>query len=64
MAREEVSEEEICAAVRSRGLASLEEVEAVILEADGSYNVVQRLSDKEPSSLENVLGYPPQPDDR
>lgn len=59
MAREEVSEEEICAAVRSKGLASLETVEAVILEADGSYNVVQRRPEKSPSSLTNVRGYPP-----
>jgi uncharacterized membrane protein YcaP (DUF421 family) len=64
MVREQVSEEEICAAVQNRGLASLEDVEAVILEADGSYNVVQRRSEENPSSLVNVVGYPPQQRDR
>jgi uncharacterized membrane protein YcaP (DUF421 family) len=59
MQREEVSEEEICAAIRARGLPSLEDVEAVVLESDGSYNVVQRSSSQSSSSLSNVSGYPP-----
>jgi uncharacterized membrane protein YcaP (DUF421 family) len=35
-----VSEEEVPAAVRSQGVAAVDEVEAVVLETDGSFSVV------------------------
>ncbi len=41
MRRERVTEEEVLAAVRSRGVAAIGEVEAVVLETDGSFSVVQ-----------------------
>ncbi len=37
-----VTEDEVRAAVRSAGLATLEEAEAVVLETDGSFSVVRR----------------------
>ena len=40
--RERVIEGEVRAAVRAQGLAALDEVEAVVLETDGSVTVVPR----------------------
>jgi len=42
MRQSRVTEGEIRAAVRSQGVASLEDVEAVVLETDGSFSVVRR----------------------
>ncbi|HXG92896.1 MAG TPA: YetF domain-containing protein [Blastocatellia bacterium] len=50
MKQERVHEVEIRAAVRSQGIASLEEVEAVVLEANSSFSVIKR-SDKSPTAM-------------
>ncbi|WP_244612974.1 DUF421 domain-containing protein [Modicisalibacter radicis] len=52
--RARVTEDEMRAAVRAAGLASLDEVEAVVLETEGSLSVVRRRSNGEASSLEGV----------
>lgn len=52
--RSRVAEEEVRAAVRSAGLAALEEAEAVVLETDGSFSVVRRAEGSGNSSLEGV----------
>ncbi|WP_129138597.1 DUF421 domain-containing protein [Modicisalibacter coralii] len=49
-----VTPAEIRAAVRSAGLASLDEVEAVVLETDGELSVVGRVEGDEASSLADV----------
>lgn len=54
-----VAEDEVRAAVRSAGLASMKEAEAVVLETDGSFSVVRRGSSNESTSLDGVQG--PQP---
>jgi uncharacterized membrane protein YcaP (DUF421 family) len=41
--RERVSEGEVVAAIRAQGIASVEAVEAVILETDGSFTALQRV---------------------
>lgn len=51
-----VTREEVQAAVRSAGLAALDEVEAVVLETDGSFSVVRRSAGSGPSSLDGVTG--------
>lgn len=56
--RERVTEDEVRAAARSQGVASLDEVEAIVLETDGSITVVQSAPDGRPSSLSSVSGYP------
>lgn len=38
---ERVTEEEVHAAIRSQGFATVEEVEAVVLETDGSFSVIK-----------------------
>lgn len=55
--QERVTEEEVLAAVRSQGIASLDEVAAVILETDGSVSVLRRAENGEASALANVVGY-------
>lgn len=62
--RARVTEDEVRAAVRADGLASMNEVEAVVLETDGSFSVVSgRSGDGEPS-LEGVQAPAEVPDTR
>jgi uncharacterized membrane protein YcaP (DUF421 family) len=57
--RERVTESELHAAVRSQGIASLEDVAAVVLETDGTFSVVKDASGP-CSALEGVSGTRPQ----
>lgn len=52
--RARVTEDEIQAAVRAAGLHDLEAAEAVVLETDGSFSVVQRDNGTRSSSLAGV----------
>jgi uncharacterized membrane protein YcaP (DUF421 family) len=55
-----VTEDELHAALRGAGVASLQHVEAVVLETDGSINVVQRSDDdgaEVAPTLKRVPGY-------
>jgi uncharacterized membrane protein YcaP (DUF421 family) len=53
--RERVSADEVLAAVRARGVSSLDEVEAVVLETDGSFSVLVYSDGSDASSvLRNV----------
>ena len=54
MRRERVGEEEIRMAVRARGVAAMEDVEAVVLETDGSLSVVRKSAHDSRSALEDV----------
>lgn len=54
MRRERVTEGEVRAAIRAEGIAALSEIEAVVLETDGSFSVVQKPARGEASSLSNV----------
>jgi uncharacterized membrane protein YcaP (DUF421 family) len=54
--RARVVEEEVRAAVRSAGFVSLNDAEAVVLETDGSFSVVQRGEGQGRSSLDGVNG--------
>jgi uncharacterized membrane protein YcaP (DUF421 family) len=60
--QERVTHEEIRAAVRSQGLASLDDVEAVVLETDGTFSVIPRGASSPPSALEG-LSIPSSPED-
>jgi uncharacterized membrane protein YcaP (DUF421 family) len=42
MRRERVTESEIRAAIRSQGAAAIEDIEAVVLETDGTFSVVKK----------------------
>lgn len=54
---ERVVEEEVLAALREHGIASLDPVEAVILETDGSFSVVHRTAGGDVRALRGVSGY-------
>lgn len=56
-----VTEGEIRAAVRSQGIAGLEDVEAVVLETDGSFSVIRHFETSSDSALKGVEGYPDKP---
>lgn len=55
MRESRVVEHEVIAAMRQQGNASMEDVEAVILETDGTMSVVSR-TNKEPTVLSTVSG--------
>lgn len=55
--RSRVTEAEVLAAVRSAGMRSMTDVEAVVLETDGSFSVVSRGESGGRSSLEGVRGF-------
>jgi uncharacterized membrane protein YcaP (DUF421 family) len=57
MRRERVTEAEVLAAVRSQGIASLDVVEAVVLETDGSFSAVERSAETDGSALRTVDRY-------
>lgn len=54
MKKERVTEDEIVAAVRQQKIAELSEVEAVVLETDGTFSVVPKAGGEGPSSLQYV----------
>jgi uncharacterized membrane protein YcaP (DUF421 family) len=56
--RARVAEDEVRAAIRSAGFASLTEAEAVVLETDGSFSVVRRGGGHGCPSLAGVRGPP------
>jgi len=53
MRSQRVSEADVRAAVRRQGLARLEDVGAVVLEADGTFSVIQNIAER-PSALADI----------
>lgn len=56
MRKARVTEGELLAAMRSQGQATLESVEAVVLETDGSFSVIARREQPGSSALAGVAG--------
>lgn len=54
LTKSRVTHGEICAAVRAAGYASLDDVEAVVLETDGSFSVVRSADGTRASSLGDI----------
>jgi uncharacterized membrane protein YcaP (DUF421 family) len=54
MEHEHVPEIEILAAIREQGIGSMEEVEAVVLEADSDFSVIRQSDKKSDSALADV----------
>ena len=54
MRRQRVTESEIRAAIRSNGLAAIEEAEAVVLETDGTFSVVKKSANDSRTALKDV----------
>lgn len=57
--RERVAKGEVLAAIRAEGISAIEDVEAVVLETDGSFSVIEKLNGKSDSALRDVKGYHP-----
>jgi uncharacterized membrane protein YcaP (DUF421 family) len=58
MRAERITEGEVLASLRERGIASLADAAAVVLENDGTLNALSKASSAEGSSLGNVPGIP------
>jgi uncharacterized membrane protein YcaP (DUF421 family) len=56
---ERLAQVEVLAALRGQGHGSLESVEAVVLETDGTLSVITRAGSGGNDALRNVKGYPP-----
>ena len=52
--QERVAEGEVLAALRSSGVSAIENVDAVVLETDGSFSVIQNLDNSSASALKDV----------
>ena len=52
--RERVTEGEVLAALRASGIGAIEDADAVVLETDGSFSVIQNLSNSTASALKDV----------
>lgn len=58
MRAERITEQEVLAAIRSKGFSQLHEVEALVFETDGTFSATERRPTAGPSSiLRNVPGY-------
>jgi len=55
MKKERVAEDEICAIIRQKGLGSLQEADAVVLETDGSLTVIKNVTDFNNEVFEHVI---------
>lgn len=60
MRRARVTEDELRSALRSNGVAALDEVAAVVLETDGSFSVLRQTADSATSSLQGVAALQPE----
>lgn len=56
--KERVAEVELLAAIRNEGYPDVQDIEAVVLETDGTFSVVRKGGDEKPGSLKNVSRYP------
>jgi len=54
LVKSRVTEDEVRAAVRAHGVSAIEEVDAVVLETDGSFSVIQATHNREWTSLAGI----------
>ncbi len=54
MKRQRVAEGEVRMAIRAEGIAAIEEIEAVVLETDGSFSVIKKSANDSRSALADV----------
>ncbi len=57
MTDKRVAKGEILAAIRVNGTASIEDIDAVVLETDGTFSVVQKLDVESASAFKDVNGF-------
>ena len=54
MKKERIDEDEVYAIVREHGLSSLDEADAIVLETDGSLNVIRKVNNLKSDIMKNV----------
>ena len=54
MKKQRIAEGEVLAALRNSGVSAIEDADAVILETDGSFSVLQNIDDSSASALKDV----------
>lgn len=54
MKQQRITEGEILAALRTSGVSAIEDVDAVVLETDGSFSVIQNIDNSSASALKDV----------
>jgi uncharacterized membrane protein YcaP (DUF421 family) len=54
MKRQRIAEAEVRMAIRAAGVAAVEEIEAVVLETDGSFSVIKKAATNSRSALKDV----------
>jgi uncharacterized membrane protein YcaP (DUF421 family) len=57
MRGERITEQEVLAAIRSKGFSDLHEVEALVMETDGTFSAAERSATGPSSALKRVPGY-------
>lgn len=58
MRQQRVTPSEVRAAIRAHGIAAVEDVEAVVLETDGTFSVIRRVQSGSLSALDDVANPP------
>ncbi|MGB3191952.1 MAG: YetF domain-containing protein [Limnoraphis sp.] len=56
--KERITQEDVLAAIRSHGISAIENVEAVVLETNGNFSVIEKNQGTSSSALVDVQGYP------
>lgn len=56
--KERITQEDVLAAIRSHGISAIENVEAVVLETNGNFSVIEKNQGTSSSALIDVQGYP------
>lgn len=57
LVQERITESEVRAAVRGQGMSSMDAVEAIVLETDGSFSIIESINPRSDSALCDVIGY-------
>jgi len=56
--KERITQEDVLAAIRAQGISAVENVEAVVLETNGNFSVIEQNQGTSSSALIDVQGYP------
>ena len=58
MKKHRTTRDEILQVLRSEGFGHIDEIDAIVLENNGKFTVIQKIEDKDQSSIKNVRGFP------
>lgn len=58
MRKHRTTRDEILQVLRSKGIGHIDEVDAIVLENNGKFSVIQKIENKDQSSIKNAKGFP------